>query len=140
LNTPTPPRRSGSIALFGSVLLSGLAAGALACLLALTLGRDPIWLMLPCALGIGWLMRWQGYSGTRGAIAAAVATLICIVYTQYLYAAVRMADMLGFPLRDTLFKMDLRLGWQIVHANIGLADLVVLVAAVATAIGLAVRK
>jgi len=30
---------------------------------------------------------------------------------------VRIADMLGFPLRDTLFKMDWRLAWQIGAAN-----------------------
>ena len=100
------------------MLLTGLASGALSCLLALMIKRDPAWLMLPCALGIGWFIRWQGYRGARGAMAASLAMLICLIYTQYLYAAVRMADMLGFPLRDTLFKMDWRLAWQIVASNV----------------------
>jgi len=104
------------------VLLTGLASGALICLFALMIKRDPAWLMLPCALGIGWFIRWQGYRGAGGATAASVAMLICLIYAQYLYAAVRMADMLGFPLRDTLFKMDWRLAWQIVASNFGAAD------------------
>jgi len=51
--------------------------------------------------------------------------LICLIYTQYLYAAVRMADMLGFPLRDTLFNLDWRLTLQIASANLGASDVVI---------------
>ena len=46
---------------------------------------------------------------------AVVATLIAFVYAQYLFAAVRMANLLGFPLRDTLFRMDLPYAWRIVR-------------------------
>jgi len=107
----------GALVLCATALLTGLAAGALCCLLALMIKQDPIWLMLPIAVIIGALMRWQRFDGARGAAAAAGAMLICIVYTEYLYAAVRMADMLGFPLRDTLFRMDWRLSWQLSFAD-----------------------
>jgi hypothetical protein len=103
--------------LLATVLLTGLAAGALCCLLALMIKQDPVWLTLPFAFGIGAFMRWQHFSGARGVLAAAAAMLICVVYMEYLYAAVRMADMLGFPLRDTFFRMDWRLALQIVRGN-----------------------
>ena len=115
------------------MLLTGLAGGALCCLLALMLKQDLVWLMLPIAIAIGAFMRWQRFDGARGAITAACAMLICIVYAEYLYAAVRMADMLGFPLRDTLFKMDWRLAWQIVRGNAGAGEIAVLVLAPAIA-------
>lgn len=137
--TLTSSRRGGKFVLFATVLLTGLAAGALCCLLSLMLKRDPIWLMLPFALAIGWFVYWLGYRGARGAICAAVATLIYVAYAQYLYAAVRMADTLGFPLRDTLFKMDLRLAWQIVNANSGAWEVVVLVLAPLIAASVAAR-
>ena len=139
MTTPTSPHRGGTFALIASMLLSGLASGALSCLLALMIKSDPTWLMPPCALGIGWFTRWQGYRGTRGAIAAAAAMLICLIYAQYLYAAVRMADMLGFPLRDTFFKLDWRLAWQIVQGNSGAIDVAVLASAPIIAAAIAVR-
>lgn len=118
--TPTPPQRGGAFVVIGTVLLTGLAAGALCCLLALIVKLDPAWLMLPCAFATGAFVRWQGYRGARGALIAASTMLLSVLYTEYLYAAVRVADMLGFPLRDTLFKMDWRLAWQIVRGNFGL--------------------
>jgi len=127
--TPTPPPRGGALVATGTVLLTGLAAGALCCLLALLIKLDPAWLMLPSALGIGAFVRWQGYRGARAALIAATAMLLGVLYTEYLYAAVRIADMLGFPLRDTLFKMDWRLAWQIMQGNSGAVEVVVLVSA-----------
>ena len=131
-STPVPPR-GGAFVLFATALLTGLAAGALCCLLALVIKQDPIWLMLPAAFVIGAFMRWQRFNGARGAIAAAGAAMICVAYTEYIYAAVRMADMLGFPLRDTLFKVDWRLALQIVRANAGAVEVAVLVLAPAIA-------
>jgi len=127
LSTPTSPRRGGAFVVCAITLLTGLATGALACLLALAIQQEPIWLMLPAALVIGAFVRWQDYRGLRGALVAAIATLICVVYAEYIYAAVRMADMLGFPLRDTLFKLDWRLAWQIVRGNSGIAQAAILV-------------
>jgi hypothetical protein len=140
LISPITPQRGGTFVLIATVLLTGLASGALACLLALMIKQDPSWLMLPFGIAIGAFTRWQGHRGARGGIAAAAAMLICLGYTQYLYAAVRMADMLGFPLRDTLFKMDWRLAWQIVSANFGAWNGAGLIASVVAAICIAGRK
>ena len=126
--------------LIATVLLTGLAAGALCCLLALMIRQNPVWLMLPMALAIGAFMRWQRFDGKRGAIAAAGAMLICVIYAEYLYAAVRMADMLGFPLRDTLFKMDWRLAWQVVRGNADAVETAMLVLAPAIAATLCARR
>lgn len=118
MSIPSSPYRS-KLVLFATAVLTGLAAGALCCLLALMIKQDPVWLMLPIALVIGAFMRWQHFNGARGALAAAGATLICVAYAEYIYAAVRMADMLGFPLRDTLFKLDWQLALQIARAQLG---------------------
>jgi len=145
LNIPNSPARSGAIVLIATMLLSGLAGGAACCLLALMGQWDPVWMMLPIALAIGAFMRWQQFTGALGSIAAASAMLISVAYAEYLYAAVRMADMLGFPLRDTFFKMDWRLAWQIVRGNEGGLHLAVMilaltVAAVVAGIGWGGRK
>ena len=118
MSASNSPQRGGALVATGTVLLTGLAAGALCCLLALLVKAEPAWLMLPFALAIGAFVRWQGYRGARAVLIATTAMLLSELYTEYLYAAVRMADMLGFPLRDTLFKMDWRLAWQIVTGNI----------------------
>lgn len=133
MSTPVPPPRGGTFVLFATALLTGLASGALCCLLALVIKQDPIWLMLPTAFAVGAFVRWQRFAGALGAIAAAGAMLVCVVYAEYIYAAVRMADMLGFPLRDTLFKLDWRLALQIVRGNSGLVEVAVLVLAPAIA-------
>ena len=138
--TPTRPSRGGALVATGTVLLTGLAAGALCCLLALLIKLDPAWLMLPSALGIGAFVRWQGYRGARAALIAATAMLLGVLYTEYLYAAVRMADMLGFPLRDTLFKMDWRLAWQIGAANFAAWKIAVLALAPVLAAAIAAMR
>jgi hypothetical protein len=133
LSTPSSPRRGSAFVVIWTVLLTGLATGALCCLLALMIKLDPAWLMLPCAFAIGAFVRWQGYRGARGATIAASAMLLGVLYTEYLYAAVRIADMLGFSLRDTLFKMDWRLAWQIVAGNFSVWELAALLLAPALA-------
>ena len=59
-------------------------------------------------------------------MATASAPHIAFVYAQYLFAAVNIAQSLGFPLRDTLFKMDFGLAWQVVRAHLGTLDLALL--------------
>jgi hypothetical protein len=139
LSTPVPPPRGGRFVLFATALLTGLASGALCCLLALVIKQDPTWLMLPAAFAVGAFMRWQRFSGAPGAIAAAGAMLICVAYTEYIYAAVRMADMLGFPLRDTLFRVDWQLALQIARANAGVVEAAVFVLAPALAAAMTAR-
>jgi hypothetical protein len=120
--------------------IAGLAAGALWCLLALGLTRGAEFLIVPLGGAIGLYFRWLGFRGTRGAICAASAVLIAFVYAQYLFAAVRVAQILGFALRNTLFKMDWGLARQAASANIGTWDLVALAIAIIAAVWFASRK
>jgi len=140
LSTPTSPRRGGAFVVLAITLLTGLAGGALCCLLALAMGQEPTWLMLPAAFAIGGFIRWQRFNSTRGALAAASAMLVCVVYAEYIYAAVRMADMLGFPLRDTLFTVDWRLALQIARGNSGAWQIVAMIVSPLLAAAVVLRK
>lgn len=113
--------------------IAGLAAGALWCLLALALHRGASLLIVPLAAAIGFYFRWLGFAGRRGAFCAVASVLIAFVYAQYLFAAVRVAQMLGFSLRATLFKMDWGLAWQAASANLGVWNFVWLTLACALA-------
>jgi hypothetical protein len=134
----SPKRKRGSVAaLIVATLLSGMAAGALWCLLSIFIDSQSTIVLIAFAAVIGWFMRWLDYSDRRGAIGAVMATLLAFVYAQYLFAAVRMANLLGFPLRDTLFRMDLPYAWRIVRDgvtlwDIGFALIACVVAALAT--------
>jgi hypothetical protein len=123
-----------------SVLLCGLAAGALWCLLSLGIDRGVGTLIVPLAFGIGIYFRWLGLVGARGAIGAIASILIAFVYAQYLFAAVRVAQTLGFPLRSTLFKMDLGLAWQVTRGNLALIDFAALILACVVAAALTLRN
>jgi hypothetical protein len=128
----SPRQRGGStFTLFASIVLSGLAAGALWCLLSLGIEHGIGLLIVPLALAIGVYFRWLGYRGLRGAGGAIAAVLIAFVYAQYLFAAVRVAQMLGFPLRSTLFTMDAGMAWQVSRGNLGALDLLSLLVACA---------
>lgn len=126
---PSQKSSTGPVTAVVAVLLGGLAAGALWCLLALGLTHGAKALILVLGFALGFYFRWLGFAGRRGAICAIAATLVAFVYAQYLIAAVRIADMLGFALRRVLFKMDFALGWQIARANFSVWDFVWLVLA-----------
>jgi hypothetical protein len=120
----SPKRKRGSVAaLIVATLLSGMAAGALWCLLSIFIDSQSAVVLIAFAAIIGWFMRWLDYSDRRGAVGAVIATLLAFVYAQYLFAAVRMANLLGFPLRDTLFRMDLPYAWRIVRGGVTLCDI-----------------
>jgi hypothetical protein len=110
----SPP---GPLATLAHVVLSGLAAGALWCLLWLPSEFDPGVLNVPFAFAVAAYLRWQGLRGRRGAASALIATLFAFGYAQYWFAMVRAASLLGFPLRDTLRKMDFELTWQLVRTH-----------------------
>jgi uncharacterized membrane protein YbjE (DUF340 family) len=117
-NGSAPIKRGSITMLVAATLLSGLAAGALWCLLSIFIDSETTIVLIAFAFVIGLSMRWQGYADRRGAIAAVFATLIAFVYAQYLFSAVRMANLLGFPLRDTLFRMDLPYAWRIARDSV----------------------
>jgi hypothetical protein len=128
--------RVGAFTAIASVLFAGLATGALWCLLSLGLRRGEVLLILPLAAGVGVYFRWLGLVGARGAVCAIASILLAFAYAQYLFAAVRIAQMLGFPLRSTLFSMDAGLAWQAMRANVGALDFVVLLLAVVIGVGI----
>lgn len=139
--SPVAPRtRAGTCTAVSATLLAGLAGGALWCLLSLGIvERGVAALIVPIAAAIGVYFRWLDIRGLRGTACAIASILIAFAYAQYLFAAVRIAQMLGFPLRSTLFQMDAALGWQVARANVGVWDLLLLVAAFAIA-ALIVRR
>lgn len=130
---PASVHAHGAATLILSTLLAGLAAGALWCLLGVVWDSLATWLIVPLAAAIGVYLRWTGIGGRRGAACATLAVLLAFVYAQYLFGAVRVADMLGLPLRNTLFKMDLGLAWQAVRANLGYVNLLALALGLASA-------
>ncbi len=137
----SPKNKRGSIAaLITAILLSGLAAGALWCLLSIFIDTQSAFVLIAFAALIGSFMRWLDFADRRGATAAVIATLIAFGYAQYLFAAVRMANLLGFPLRDTLFRMDLPYAWRIVRDSVTLRDSVFVLIACVVAVMTAARK
>ncbi|MDR3385514.1 MAG: hypothetical protein P4L92_00560 [Rudaea sp.] len=126
--------------MLASALFGGLAAGAVWCLLSLATDYDTTFLIVPLAIALAIFLRWQGFGGRGGGVCAAAATLLTFVYAQYLFAAVRIAQMLGFPLRSTLFKMDFALGVQVIRANLSAWDIGLLVLACVVATWLTVRQ
>jgi hypothetical protein len=123
----TKQKRGSLAALIAAIVLSGLAAGALWCLLSIFIDTQSAFVLIAFAAIIGWFMRWLDYADRRGATGAVIATLIAFVYAQYLFAAVRMANLLGFPLRDTLFRMDLPYAWRLVQGSVSAWDFAFLV-------------
>jgi|SRR5579883_604289 hypothetical protein len=139
-HVPSTPPRPGLLATLANVLMCGLAAGAVWCLLSLPVELDTGLLIVPFAIAIAAYLRWQGHRGRGGAWCALAATLIAFAYAQYLFAAVRIASLLGFPLRDTLFKTDLGLAWPIIRAHLRLVDLAALGVACAGAVWMMLRS
>lgn len=139
---PTTPSRKtpGLFSCLATTAIAGLATGALWCLLALGLSRGGEFLIVPLGAAIGLYFRWLGFSGKRGTICATSAALIAFAYAQYLFAAVRVAQMLGFSLRNTLFRMDFGLAWQGALANLVALDFFALATAIFVACWLVVRK
>jgi hypothetical protein len=131
---PSTRARAGAFILVSATLLAGLAGGALWCLLSLGIERGEGALIVPLAAAIGLYFRWLRIRGIRGALGGIVSILIAFVYAQYLFAAVRIAQMLGFSLRSTLFQMDAALAWQVARANVGFWDALFLGAAFAIAV------
>ena len=129
----------GLFSCIATTAIAGLAGGALWCLLALNMSSGAGFLIVPLAGFIDTYFRWLGFRGVRGAICATSAILIAFAYAQYLFAAVRVAQMLGFALRNTLFKMDLGLAWHAASANLGTWDFVWLALACAIAAWLQMR-
>jgi hypothetical protein len=89
-----------------TALMSALAGGAVWTVLALRTGSDLTLLAFVIALVIAWVLRANGFAGSRfGAILAALCTALACIYAQCLLAVGDVASALGFPLRDTLLRI-----------------------------------
>ena len=117
------PKFTAVLSTLAAVLMSGLAIGAFWCLLSLHTNRDTSILIVPMAAAIGAFMRWQKLRGGTGMACALGATVLAFAYAQYLFAAVRVAQVLGLSLRKTLFKLDFGLAMQVARANVSIADI-----------------
>ena len=123
----------GVLASVASVGLSALAAGVAWCFVSVAVRFDTAFLIVPLGLVLGLFLRWQGFRGRWGAGCAALATLVAFAYAQYLFAAVRIAQNLGLPLRDALFKAGPALIGDIAWGNLHRQEALVLVMAIVTA-------
>ena len=124
----------GILASFASVALGALAAGVLWCFIAVAVRFETDFLIVPLGLALGLFLRWQGFHGRWGAGCAAFATLIAFAYAQYLFAAVRIAQNLGLPLRDALFKAGPALIGDIAWGNLHGREALLLAVAAAAAV------
>lgn len=140
MNSAQRRKTPGLLSCFSTTAIAGLAAGALWCLLALALHRGAACLIVLLGGAIGAYFRWLGFAGRRGAFCAIASVIIAFIYAQYLFAAVRVAQVLGFPLRNTLFRMDLGLAWQGALANFVAWDFLWLALACALAAWLPIRN
>lgn len=86
--------------------MCALAGGAVWAVLALRTGRDLGGFALACAAVIAWILRINGFRGSRiGAAFAAACTLLSVFYAQALLAVGDVAQALGFSLRDTILRI-----------------------------------
>ena len=113
-----------------STVFGGLAGGVLWCFASVSTRYDTDVLIIPIGIALGALLRWQGFSGRRAMLCAAASTLIAFAYAQYLFSAVRIAQTLGFPLREALFKSGFALTADIAWGNIHLREGILLAGAI----------
>jgi hypothetical protein len=140
LSQPTPGASSrhnpGIAASVASVAFGALAGGALWCFVSVAIRYNTDALIIPIGFALGVFLRWQGFSGRQAMLCAAAATVLAFAYAQYLFGAVRIAQGLGFPLREALFKADFALIADVAWANLRIHDWVAL--AIAMLLGCAV--
>jgi hypothetical protein len=120
-----PVRLRPAVVVLGLVTaaMTALAAGALWCIAAAWNESLLAWMALPAGAAIALVLHIQGMAG-RGwsAALAASLTLLACAYAQYLLAAVRLAQMLGLPLRNTLFSIGPEFAFSLALTRIGLAQ------------------
>jgi hypothetical protein len=118
-----------AVAVFVSALLGGLAGGAAWCFLALWLPWLGAFWIVPIGIALAAFARWQDYRGGAAIVCAMLAIAIAFGYAQYLFGAVRIADSMGLPLRDALFKAGFGLTVDIALSNLRISDALALAAA-----------
>jgi len=127
----------GAIAILVSALLGGTAGGVAWCFLSLWLPWFAQFWIVPIAIVLAVSARWQGYREIAAVTCTLLAVLIAFAYAQYLFGAVRIADSMGLPLREALFKAGFGLTFDIAWANLRTPDWVTLALAVAAGVAVA---
>jgi hypothetical protein len=117
-----------------SVLLAALAGGVAVCFVAVATRLSDDFALVLVGMALGLFLRWQGFTGRRAALCAALATALAFAYAQYLLGAVRIAQTLGLPLREALFKSGWELTADIAWGNLHLWNWALLVLAMAAAV------
>lgn len=117
------------IAVLVSALLGGLAGGVAWCFFSLWLPWHAQFWIVPIGVLIAVSSRWQGYRSGAAVACTALAIGIAFVYAQYLFGAVRIADSMGLPLREALFKAGFGLTTDVALGNLRAADAIALAAA-----------
>ncbi len=142
---PTPRRAAAIANCVAATVFGALAGGVLWCFASVSTSHDTTLLIVPIGIALGLFMRWQGYTRRVAMPCAALATLIAFAYAEYLFAAVRIAQSLGLPMRDALFKAGFALtsdiAWSNLHTHDGvLLAIAVLLAAAAASLRSAQRS
>ena len=127
---PTSPSANpGAVAVLVSALLGGLAGGVAWCFLSLWLPWHAQFWIVPIGVLIALSSRWQGYRDGTAVVCAALAIGVAFVYGQYLFGAVRIADSMGLPLREALFKAGFGLTADVALGNLRASDWIALATA-----------
>jgi len=142
--TKTSPRRRSRVGLwlgFATAMMSALAGGAVWCVLVLRTGYEHTWLSLVCAMVIAWILRANGFAGSRiGAALAALCTALACIYAQCLLAIGDVAQAMGFSLRDTLYRIGVDFVLAIASGRISPWQTAAYVLAMIVSAWLVVRK
>jgi hypothetical protein len=126
---------------FATAMMSALAGGAVWSVLVLRTGRDLTLLAFVMALAIAWILRVNGYVGTRlGAALAALCTAVACTYAQCLLAVGDVAQALGFSLRDTILRIGADFALAVVRGRIAPWQTASYVLAMALSAWLVMRK
>jgi hypothetical protein len=104
---------------FATALMSALAGGAVWSVLVLRTGHELTALAFVIAAAIAWILRGNGFAGTRvGTVLAALFTALACVYSQCLLAVGDVAQAMGFSLRDTLLRIGADFALAVVRGRI----------------------
>lgn len=119
-----------------TALMCALAGGAVWCLLSLYSDSSLAAFAFVVALFVAWVLRAHGYAGHwPGALLAACCVTIAALYSFYLQAVVRIAALLGIPIRAAMLKMDPAMALDIAWASMRGWNLAVVACAAAGATG-----
>ncbi|HEY2394489.1 MAG TPA: hypothetical protein VGH81_00730 [Rudaea sp.] len=104
---------------FATALMSALAGGAVWSVLVLRTGHELTALAFVIAAAIAWILRGNGFAGTRlGTFLAAFFTALACIYSQCLLAVGDVAQAMGFSLRDTLLRIGADFALAVVRGRI----------------------